>query len=224
MPLELIDLTSSPGSLVQRCAACGAQHTIRLDRGAAETTQGPFALSAGDALQVSVDGKAPVAVALGAMTRAADLRDELSSKLSDATVALNDDAVLIESNSTGPGSRVEIVGGTAQSKLGLGETDWRDAAAGRPILGVSIGQLVNSDAILLRRCGCSAQETLIRTWDEVPSEVRGSSFDLHRRAVNGLAEHFIAQNWIHADASGAIRRDTPPDVTAVRAGERIDLG
>lgn len=62
-------------------------------------------------------------------------------------------------------------------------------------LGVSIGDVVNPDAVVLGNCQCRAQTVVYRTWDTDEALTTPS-----RRAINGLAEHLKATGKSHKDA------------------------
>lgn len=47
--------------------------------------------------------------------------------------------------------------------------------------------------ISLPRCSCGAQEVLIRNFDTMPTQHVGCLQDVHRRAVNALAQYLKAQ-------------------------------
>ncbi len=218
MPIKSIDLQHAPGSLVQVCANCGAEHAIALNRGAVETKPGPFKLSEGDTLELAVDGKPEVIVTF-AKNDAKDLTAttvaELAKKLDGAGGAsarsASSGAVIIESGTTGSGSRVSISGGTARAAV-VPEDPW-EPCAGRPVLGLpGQGRFENKDLIFLRRCGCGAFEMVSRTWDLASPALAGSNFYEHRRAVNALGEHFKAQGWVHPDLAAKYQAEaTPPD-------------
>ncbi len=213
MPITKMDLSN--GWLVQVCAACGLEHVIRFDRGAAETKAGPFALFAGATLEVAIDGAAAQSVKF-ASTDAKDLgvtsAAELATRLGAGTGALASatalGSVLIESATTGATSRVEVTGGSAMGALGF---QAKDAQSGRPILGDHAGPYENTDVIVFRTCGCGSYEMVNRTWDVAPANLAGTPFYEHRRAVNALGQHFKAKGWLHSDlASRFAAEATPP--------------
>jgi hypothetical protein len=194
--------------MIQICGYCGAEHTITFDRGAQKTKTGPFGLEVGDALEVSVDGAAPVIVTFEAgdfadFTRvtAAQLATKMNAALSGVQSMDDAGGVLIESKATGDASRIEIVGGTARVVLGFPTDGRRDPCVSRPVLGISCGRdQRDPNIIALRRCNdCGASECLVRTHDVAPEDVHGTHFAEHRKAVNALAEHCKAQAWSHAD-------------------------
>jgi hypothetical protein len=210
--------------MVHVCAICGAEHTIHFDRGAQKTKTGPFALGAGDTLVVEVDGGPPVTVTFTAgdfpdfgNVTSGQLAAKLNAALTGMTASDDSGGVLIESASTGPGSRVEIAGGSARAALGF-PTDGRlDPCPSRPVLGISLGAMKDKNVIALRRCNdCGSNECLIRTFDAAPPELDGSFFKEHRKSVNALAEHFKGRGWSHADvaADHAAERAAPLDLDA----------
>ncbi len=204
------------------CAVCGAEHTINFDRGAQKTKAGPFALTVGDTLVIKVDASAAAAVTFAAgdfpdfgNVTAGQLAAKLNATLSGITASDDGGGLLIESASTGPGSRIEIVDGTARAALGF-PTDGRfDPCPSRPVLGISMGSMKDKNVIALRRCNdCGSNECLVRSYDTAPPELDGTFFKEHRRSVNALAEHFKGRGWSHADvaADHAAERTTPLDI------------
>ncbi len=217
MPITTVDLRQPPGFLVQVCAGCGLEHTIELDRGAAETKKAPFAISDGATLELSVDGK-PYSVAFSkgdaadlAATTAVELVAKLAAIAGANTTAASSGTVVIASKTTGASSRVEITGGTARKGCGF-SPDLADPCPGRPILGVK-AKNDHVDLICLRRCGCGTQEIISRAWDVAPAALAGSAFYEHRKAVNSIAEHFKSQGWVHPDLATdlAAEKTRPPD-------------
>ena len=215
MPIKTIDLTQPPGFLVQVCAACGVEHTITFDRGAAETKVAPFALADGATLEIAVDGASATRVTFTgkdakslAAVAAGELRAKLAAVAHLTAVVSSAGTVIVESVTAGPKSRIEITGGTAREPLGFMEGD---PCPGRPVLGYGAAPFENSDVIPLRGCGCGAYEMVNRTWDVAPVELAGTQFYEQRRAVNFLAEHFKAKGWLHPDLVAAIASEkTPP--------------
>jgi len=237
MPIRKIDTTTapgSPGSMVQVCAFCGAEHTIAFDRGAQKTKTGPFALTVGDTLLVRVDGVAapPVTFAQGDFASFAGIAaTELAARLEVALpgIRARDDAggVLIESATTGPGSSVEVIDGTARAALGFATNGRADPCVTRPVLGVSFGKDEHHDrnVLALRRCNdCGANECLIRTLDCAAPELAGSHFQEHRKVVNALAEHCKASGWSHPELAELHAAETvrPVDLhTALSQGSVV---
>lgn len=236
MPIKQIDLTVAPGFIVQSCACCHCEHRVSLDRGGTDTKEGPFNIPVGSTLDVKVDGQAtPQAVTFAAgdfpdfsAVTAEQLRDKLNDSMVGATAVLNMDghAVTIEGNTTGPSSKIEIVGGTARAALGFPTDTIAEACPGRPVLGRVIpGGLKAKDIICIRRCTCGAQEQLVRTWDVCDPRYAGSHFYEHRRAVNALAIHFKAQGWIDPAVAADINAETgsPQDFTPGLPGTVISV-
>jgi hypothetical protein len=226
MPIRSMTTTPAPGHLVQICAACGAEHVISFDRGAQKSRTGPFALELGDTLTVKVDTAAPVALALapgdfldlGSVT-AAQLAAVLNASIPGIQARDDDGGVLIESATTGAGSRIEITGGTARAALGFATGGRIDLCLSRPVLGISHGDapdaMKNKDVLVLRRCNdCGSHENLIRTFDAAPPEHDGTFFAEHRKAVNALAEHCKARGWSHPGvaADHAAETTRPADI------------
>jgi hypothetical protein len=58
------------------------------------------------------------------------------------------------------------------------------------------GGEAHPNAIVLPACACGCRETLQRTWDECPSTLAGSPFDLHRRTVNALASELKSKGRV----------------------------
>lgn len=217
MPIKTIDIASS--FLVQACANCGLQHTIRFDRGAVETKPQPFALSAGATLELSVDGKPLPTLTLvkaDAKNLAATTADELKTKLASVTgVTVSVTAVstvIIESSTAGASSSVQFTGGTGLLALGR-DWDVADPCPARPMLGMANNGRASKDFIALRRCGCGTYDTVCRTWDVAPSTLAASFFYEHRKAVNSLSEYFKQQGWVHPAVAAEIAAETtpPPD-------------
>lgn len=204
------------------CAICGAEHIITFDHGAQKSKTGPFALNVGGTLVVKVDATPPATVTFAAgdfpdfgNVTAAQLAAKLNAVLTDVTASDDSGGLLIESATTGPGSRIEIVDGTARAALGF-PTDGRlDPCLSRPVLGISMGSMKDKDVIALRRCNdCGSNECLIRTFDAASSDLDGTFFKEHRKSVNALAGHFKGRGWSHPDvaADHAAERSSPPDI------------
>jgi hypothetical protein len=235
MPIKTIDLTTLPGFIIHTCSCCPCEHKVNLDRGGADTKREPFDIPVGSTLDVKVDGQAPQTVTFDAgsfpdfaAVTAVQLRDKLSASLAGATAVLNrgDEAVTIESDSTGSGSKIEIVGGTAREALKFPTDGLVDPCPGRAQLGKDLGGgAKNKNLISLRRCACGAQEKLIRTWDVCDPKYAGSHFYEHRRAVNALATFFKSQGWVDPDVASEINAETsdPPDLTPGLPSTVIDV-
>ncbi len=208
MPITTIDLNK--GFLLQVCAACGLEHTIRFDRAAAETKVPPFSPSDGSTLELQVNDAPLVtltleksdAANLGSMT-ASELKSKLAGVTGIEVSIAAAGTVVVESATTGPASRLEITG-TAAAAFGL---LYPAACPGRPTLGHAAGSHENKDVIRLRACGCGACEVVNRTWDAAPSALEGSHFFEHRRAVNSLGEHFKQQGWVSVDLASALKAE-----------------
>jgi hypothetical protein len=222
VPIKSMTTTPAPGHMVHVCAACGAEHTIRFDRGGQKSKTGPFALELGDTLIVKVDVAPPATVTFAAgdfpdfgSVTAAQLATKLSASLSGVHTSDDAGGVLIESATTGVGSRMEIVGGAARAALGF-PTDGRlDLCPSRPVLGVSSGtgpgQMKDKNVLALRRCNdCGSNECLIRTFDVAPPGHLGTFFHEHRKTVNALAEHCKASGWSHPDVAADHAKETAP--------------
>lgn len=153
--------------------------------------------------------------------KAAALEAPLAA-LSGVHIARNEEALVIESTSTGPTSNIELLPSPGRRALLGIDDDW-PALGTRPVLGVALGDFANEDAIVLRPCGCGAQETLLRTWDEAPTDLLGTRFDAHRRAVNALAQHFLDQGWVHPAIAATVRTAAPPDIMPLSPGNPIGL-
>jgi hypothetical protein len=208
MPIKHMTASPAPGQLIQICAACGAEHTISFDRGAQKSRTGPVALAVNDTLVVRVDGGAPATVTFAAgdfpdftNITAAELATKLDATLPGARALDDAGGLLLESQTTGEASRIEIVDGTARAALGFA-VDRTDPCVSRPVLGISYsaGQMRDPNILMLRRCNdCGATECLVRTLDGAPRELEGTHFAEHRRAVNALAQHCKACGWSHPD-------------------------
>jgi hypothetical protein len=226
MPILSMTVTPPPGYLVQRCAGCGARHTISFDRAAQKARTGPVALSVGDTLSIRVDGAEPVIVRFevgdfpdfGRVT-ATQLAAKLNATIAGLQASEDAGGLLIESASTGEQSRLEIVGGTACSALGF-VPDRADPCVSRPLLGIGSrdGSLQDSNVIALRRCSdCGANECLVRTFEATAEDLDGTYFKEHRRSVNSLAEYCKARGWCHPGvakdqiAETAVPHDLDPE-------------
>ncbi len=226
MPIKQISTSPAPGHLIQVCAGCGTEHTVSFDRGAQKARTGPIALQVGDTLMISVDSEPAVTVTFAAgdfrdfgQITAADLAAHLRRALQGVTARDDAGGLLIESATSGPGSRIQILGGSARAALGFPVDGSADPCSGRPVLGASFGagQAVEPNILALRRCNnCGANECLVRTLDATAPELDGTYFREHRKAVNSLAEHCRAQGWSHPDlaAHHAAEVRRPIDVHA----------
>lgn len=236
MPIKRIDLTGTPGFLIQSCAYCGREHRLNLDRGGSETKAGPFDIPEDSTLEVKVDGKAtPQAVTFDrgsfpdlASVTALQLRDKLNASLTGATATLDLEGtgVTIESDTKGEASRFEVTGGTARAALGFPVDEVRDPCSGRAVLGADLGNgLKHKDIICLRRCPCGAQEQLIRTWDVCDPKLAGSHHYEHRRVVNALAMYMSEQGWVHPAVATDIQAEPhgPPDVALGLSAGVLDV-
>lgn len=217
MPIKSLTATH----LVQVCAACGAEHTISFDRGAQKTKPGPFNLAVGDTLELKVDAAAPVSVTFTAgdfpdvsAVTAAELATKLAVAISGISARDDSGGCLIESASSGSASRIEVTGGTARAALGFPADGSVDPCLTRPVIGVAAGVQKDPNVIVLRRCGCGANECLIRTFDAAPMELEGTHFSDHRNAVNALAKHFSVQGWSNPDLAAIYAAETraPVDI------------
>lgn len=233
MPLKQIDLTTSPGFVLQTCAMCGMERKVSLNRGGIDTKPGPFDLPEGSTLELGIDGQPQVitfeALAFPDFTEvtAEQLRDKLTADLEGATAVLNvsGTAVSIESDTTGETSRIEVVGGSARAALGI-PISAIDPNPGRPHLGHELTPtLTNPNIICLRRCPCGANEMIVRTWDVCDTKFVGSHFYEHRRAANALANYFKAQGWIEEACAETINNEpsNPTDFTPGLPGAVINV-
>jgi hypothetical protein len=225
MPIKQIDLTTAPGFVIQACANCPAEHRIRLDRGGVDTKRAPFNIPEGSTLELAIDGEASpqvVTFAPGdfpnfAAVTVQQLIDKLNATLSGATATpnLSGEGVSLESDSTGPSSRVDVTGGSARAALKFPTSGPPDPGSGRPHLGRElVPGMRNLDIVVLRRCPCGGTEFLVRTWDVCDPKYAGSHFYEHRRAVNALAVHFKDQGWIDPACADEFAAETnaPADV------------
>ncbi len=224
MPIKSLDLTVAPGFLIQCCAYCGRERRLSLDRGGADTKEGPFDIPVDSTLEVTVDEKeTPETVRFEAgsfpepsAVTALQLRDKLNASLAWATASLDlaGTGVTLESNTTGAASRLEVTGGTSRAALGFPVEGARDSCAGRPVLGRDLGEgLKHKDIICVRRCPCGAQEQLIRTWDVCDPRLAGTHHYEHRRVVNALAIYMSEQGWLDPAVAADIQAEPrrPPD-------------
>jgi hypothetical protein len=235
MPIKSLTIAPDPGGMIHLCAACGAEHTISLDRGGQKSKTGPFALRAGDTLVVRVDSAPPATVTFAtddvadlARVTAAELAAKLNAALPGVRAIDDASGLLLESATTGPGSRIHVVDGTARAALGFPAEPEREPCLSRPVLGVSGGadDVHDPNIIALRRCpDCGAAECLVRTFDASPAAFDGTPFAAHRRAVNTLAEHCKKRGWSHPHVAQHHAAETaaPVDVAAELRGEAIVL-
>ena len=219
--MPILEFTTT--TIKQECAACGAIHVIPLKQGCSKSKKGPYTLSPGDTLEVKIDGQSSPQVvtftagdfaAIGSAL-ASEVAAKIDSMLSGGSADADEDAVRIVSSSIQAAtSAVEVVGGTAQGKLGF---DGR--RSGARLLGVTKGTGTNkqtaADTIDLPHCpDCGAKECLVRTWDTAPEEVADTPHAKHRRAVNALAQHLKSQG--RSDPDAKIKHDAegagPPDI------------
>jgi hypothetical protein len=235
MPIKSISRLSDPDHLIQVCAGCGAEHRISLNRGAQKAKTGPVALQVGDTLVVRIDARPPETVTFAE----GDFPDfsritaaELAAKLHGALVGViaSDDAggLLIESATTGPDSRLQIVGGSARAALGFATDGNADPCPGRPVLGISFGpgQMHDPSVLALRRCNdCGANECLVRTFDAAPPGLEGTHFHEHRKVVNALAEHCKSRGWSHPDVAAHHAAETvrPVDIHSAFPDQPLEL-
>jgi hypothetical protein len=226
MPIKSITTTPAPGRMVQVCAACGAEHTISLNRGAQKARTGPVALQVGDTLVVRVDAAPPATITFAAgdlpnfaRVSAAQLAATLNAAIPGVQATDDAGGLLVESATTGPESRIQIIGGTARAVLGFATDEQLDPCHGRPVIGLSLGagELQDHNVMALRRCNdCGANECLLRTFEATGAELDGTHFKEHRKVVNALAEHCKARGWSHPDVAHLHAAETarPADVHA----------
>lgn len=91
----------------------------------------------------------------------------------------------------------------------------------KTIASLVLGNVAIKDAIVLPLCPtCSSEETLMRTWDTIDSEYSDSTFDLQRKAVNGLAKHLKDSSLTHATHTTAIEAEVSdsPDLGTYPSG------
>jgi hypothetical protein len=222
MPIQSVTMIPAPGYLVHRCAACGAQQTISFDRGAQRTRRGPFALRAGDTVTMVVDGGPPVLTTFAAgafpdfrRVGAGELASAIASAVPGLRAREDHGGVLLESETIGDKSDVQVIDGTARVALGLGPGAHLDPGAGRPVLGCRLGELVDVNVMVLRRCSdCGANECLVRTFDAAGEHLDGTHLKEHRKAVNTIAEHCKSQGWSHPAVAARHAEETarPRDI------------
>ncbi len=235
MPIKLISATPPPGYFVQMCARCGSEHRISLNRGAQKARTGPVTLEAGDTLEIRVDGAPPATVTFAAgdfakldQVTAAELAAKVQRDVPGVVATDDAGGLLIESATTGHGSRIEITGGSARAMLGFPTGARVDPCHGPPVLGVSFGpdQMKDPNIFALRRCNdCGSNECLARTFEAIPAELNGSYIAEHRRIVNTLAEHCKACGWSHPDVAAHHAAETrkPVDVHAAFPERELEL-
>ena len=222
MPIKSVTTIPPPGYLVHTCAACGAEHTISFDRGAQKTKTGPFALRPGDTLVVVIDAAPPstATFAAGAFpdfarVTAAQLAAVLSAAIPGLRARDDRGGVLLESGTLGDASHLRIVDGMAREALGFPVDGRDDLCSSRPVLGLSMGDIVDDNVVVLRRCNdCGANECLVRTFDEAGAHLDGTHLKEHRKAVNAVAEHCRARGWSHPAVAARHAAETmrPPDI------------
>lgn len=235
MPIKLISASPGPGYLIQQCAGCRAEHRISLNRGAQKAKTGPIRLRAGDTLEIRVDAQPPAMVTFTAgdfadlaRATAAELAPVVQRAVPGVSAADDSGGLLIESATTGPDSRIEIIGGSARAALGFPTNGATDPCHGPPVLGVSFGpeQLQDPNILALRRCNnCGSNECLVRTLEAIGAELSGSYVAEHRRIVNTLAEHCKACGWSHPDVAAHHAAETkkPVDIHAAFPERELHL-
>jgi hypothetical protein len=206
-----------------------------LNRGAQKAKTGPVSLHAGDTLEIRVDAQPPATVTFTASdfadlarVTAAELAHVVQRALPGVIVSDDSGGLLIESATTGPNSRIEIVGGSARAALGFPTNGAADPCHGPPVLGVSFGpeQLQDPNILALRRCNnCASNECLVRTFEAIGAELSGTYVAEHRRIVNTLAEHCKACGWSHPDVAAHHAAETkkPVDIHAAFPGRELHL-
>jgi len=213
----------STAAIKQECLACGAVHSIPLKQGVSKSKKEPYALAAGDTLEMKVDGQAVAQVVLFTAADFADIKAatavevaaKLTPNLKGATADVDGGAVrLVSASSEAMATAIEVSGGTAREKLGFDGRRY-----GARLLGVTQGggphRRTAPDTIDLPHCpDCGAKECLVRTWDRVPVEHSATLHAQHRRAVNTLAQHLKTHGFSDADARAlhAVEAGPPPDV------------
>lgn len=213
----------STAAIKQECLSCGGVHSIPLKQGVAKAKREPYALAAGDTLEVKVDGQADPQVVTFTAADFADIKAatavevvaKLSPNLKGTTVDVDGGAVRLVSASTDASTTaIEVSGGTAREKLGFDGRRY-----GARLLGLTQGagphKRTAPDTIDLPHCpDCGAKECLVRTWDVVPVEHSDTLHARHRRAVNTLAQHLKAHGFSDADARAihAAEAAQPPEV------------
>jgi hypothetical protein len=226
MPIKLMTTTPAPGHLVQTCAICGAENRISFDRGAQKSRTGPFQLEVGMTLTVRVDAGPPTTVTFAEgdvlnfeRAQARELAAKLNRDLAGVQAVDDAGGILLESATTGDGSRLEIVGGTACAALGFVADGDAHPGVSRLVLGVSAGPggVRDPNVMPLRRCGdCGAIEHLVRTFDVAAPGLAGTHFAAHRRAVNALATFCRRSGWSHPHVAHehAVEVVEPRDIDA----------
>jgi hypothetical protein len=235
MPIKSISALPAPGYLIQVCARCGSQHRISLNRGAQKSRTGPVKLQPGDTLELRIDDGPPTKVTFAPgdfanldQVTAAELAAKVQREIPGVIASDDAGGLLLESATTGPGSRIEITGGSARAALGFRTDDSVDPCHGAPVLGVSFGpdQMQDPNIIALRRCNdCGANECVARTFEAMPAELSGSYVAEHRRIVNTLAEHCKSCGWSHPDmaAHHAAEARKPVDIHAAFPERELEL-
>jgi predicted nucleic acid-binding Zn ribbon protein len=197
-----------------------------LKQGVSKSKKEPYALAAGDTLEVKVDGQAVAQVVLFTAADFADIKvataievvAKLTPNLKGVTADVDGGAVrLVSASSDANTTAIEVSGGTAREKLGFDGRRY-----GARLLGVTQGARPHTrtapDTIDLPHCpDCGAKECLVRTWDAVAVEHSDTLHARHRRAVNALAQHLKSHGFSDADARAvhAAEVASPPDVEMV---------
>jgi hypothetical protein len=217
LPIRKADINA----IEQVCAGCGAVHTLPLGHAFLKARKGPYAIAAGDTLELQIDGQkstitfSGASFASGELIPVAEVAAVARDQMTGATVDLDGDALRITSRARGMGaSSIRVTGGTAMETLGF------DDRLHRPVcLGVTKGagsfQQTAVDTIALPHCPeCGARECLVRTWDKCPPGYEETFFAQHRRAVNALAEYLKAETCSDPDARARheAERTSPPDI------------
>lgn len=221
MPITIAD----NNEITQTCHNCGAGHRMPLKKGHSKSKKGPFSLADGDTLEVKVDDETTAQAITFTSADFVDIGNALASEVAAKLNAVllggaadtDGDAVRVMSNSVVMGTTsVEVTGGTARSKLGIGTEK-----SGPLKLGVTKGTGASKqtavDTIDLPACpDCGAMESLVRTWDTLPPGFENSFHNMHRRAVNALAQHLKGQGFSDPDAKPKHDSEPgpPPEIAA----------
>jgi hypothetical protein len=220
------------GHFVQRCGNCGADNKHTFNKGADKTKNGPFALVNLQTLTLKVDGGSVQTVTFITAdfadinnATATEVAARINTDTTGCTASVDDDGVLIESDSTGSSSRVEITGGTAAVGLGFTASGTPNRLQTRPVIGFDdpLGDN-HKDYMQLRLCNnCGSLEYLLRNLEACHASHAhaGNVFYDQRRAVNSIAKHCITNSWTHP-SSNFVGDPDPADLYGTFPGAAID--
>lgn len=235
MPIMLMDKNK-----MVWCCMCGKRSTYNFDFAGVSTKTGPFSLALNDTLSIKFnDTNGGTAVIENIIFVENDFpnfndisADLLATKLNSVLVngkAVNDyGSVLIESKINGNMSCVEVIDGSARSRLGF---DMRDKevirhCCERICIGYKQNDVEYRDVIILRPCSnCSAQSSIIRNHVNYSKSDSEKTQVIHRRAVNSLALYFQNKGFVDNDLVNYYQNNpySPPESLTEYPNQAVQL-